>query len=188
MVSRTRTWRTREGETQSSWPHYNSALCFFFTRISASYAEDDFTCERVEKSIASRYQCFHAGAQRPSPESEKWTTPMTWAATNYPEPHRHSSCPLLLSPPPPSLPPALNPFSVLPWMPTKSGQGKTSDPNPYYQGFNPVILPMLLSPYFGSKSPHSVNPRVAMMDVGGSSQLSTSFTHSLPPLVRVSAS
>ena len=39
-------------------------------------------------------------------------------------------CPLLLGPPwPPSPPllPAPNPFLVLPWMPTKSGQGKTSD-------------------------------------------------------------
>ena len=102
----------------------------------------------------------------------------------YRLPHRHSSCPLLLGPPSPPLPPALNPFSVLPWMHTKSGQGKTSDPNPYYQGFNPVILPMLLSLYFGSKSPHWANPRVAMLV--GSYQPSTSSTHSLRPLERVS--
>jgi hypothetical protein len=74
-------------------------------------------------------------------------------------------------------------------MPTEPGQVETSNPIPYYPYFNPAILPMLLSLYFDSKSRHSVNPRVAMIDShDGSSQLLTSSVRFLPPLVRVLAS
>jgi len=162
---------------------------FFLTRISASYAEDGFTCKRVEKRPRFEKPVrLPRGCATSEPRVRKNGRAITsiGAATNCPAPYRHSSCPLLLGPPSPPLPPALGPFSFLPWMPTKSGQGKISDRIPYYQDFNPVIPPMLLSLYFGSTSPHSANPRVAMMD--GSSQPSTSSTHSPPPLVRVSAS
>jgi hypothetical protein len=79
------------------------------------------------------------------------------------------SSPRAVTPCPPSLPrlppiPTLPPFSTLPWINTIVRLGETSPSIRSFPGFNPVIPPKLSSPSFESKTPSSINPRIATMD------------------------